>query len=147
MKPTDILREHWKAIEEKNFEKARGFLSEDFTFSGPVPKPIGTKEYIDVHRSLLQGIPDWRFNANIVGEQQDKVAAKVRVTGTHTANLSLPFLGDTGTIQPTGKKLALPEEKVEVVIKGDKISRMTVEHVPGGGVPGLLNQMGVSPKG
>jgi predicted ester cyclase len=146
MKPTDILREHWKAIEEKNFDKARTFLSEDFTFSGPVPNPIGTKDYIDVHRSLLQGIPDWRFNANIVGEQQDKVAAKVRVTGTHTANLSLPFLGDTGTIRPTGKKLALPEEKVEVVIKGDKISRMTVEHVSGGGVPGLLNQMGVSAK-
>jgi predicted ester cyclase len=146
MKPTDILREHWKAIEEKNFEKARTFLSEDFKFSGPVPKPIGTAEYINVHRSLLQGIPDWRFNANIFSEQQNKVAAKVRVTGTHTAKLSLPFLGDTGTIQPTGKKLALPEEKVEVVMKGDKISRMTVEQVPGGGVPGLLKQMGVAPK-
>jgi predicted ester cyclase len=146
MKRTDILREHWKAIEEKNFDRARTFVSEDFTFSGPVPNLKGTKEYIDVHRSLLQGIPDWQFNANIFSEQENKVAAKVRVTGTHTANLSLPFLGDTGTIQPTGKKLALPEEKVEVVMKGDKISRMTVEQVLGGGVPGLLKQMGVSPK-
>jgi hypothetical protein len=32
-------------------------------------------------------------------------------------------------------------------MKADKISRMTVEQVPGGGVPGLLKQMGVSPKG
>ena len=146
MKPTEILQEHWKAIEEKNFDKARGYLAEDFTFSGPVPKPLGAKEYIEVHQSLLGGLQDWKFNFSILNEQENKVLAKVRITATHTRDLSLPFMPEVSTIRATGKRVALPEEKVEVVLKGDKIAQLKVEQVPEGGVTGLLKQLGVPAK-
>jgi len=142
-KGSDIVLECLHALEEKDFDRAGKYLANDFTFSGPTPKAIDSKEFLEVHRQLFQAIPDWRFNFNVVKEDDKEVTGRVHITGTHTRALTLPMMPNLGTVQATGKRISLPEEKVRINVKGNKISRFTVESVPGGGVMGILQQIGV----
>ncbi len=142
MKPSDVVKEHFKAIEEKNFDKARSMLTDDFKFNGMIPQVLGMHEYIETHRSLLTGLPDWSYHVKFEREAPDRVVAKLHITGTHTRDLRLPIPSEPGTIQATGKKINLPEERVELTLRGNKIAQMKVEKVPNGGIPGILTQLG-----
>ncbi len=142
-KRSDLVLELFHAEEEKDFDKVGRYLTNDFEFSGPIPKPMGSKEYIEIHRQLLSAIPDWRFNFTLIKETENEVTGKVHVTGTHTRDLSLPMIPNLGTVHATGGKISLPEEKVHIKFKGNKIYRIDVGSVPNGGVMGLLSQIGV----
>ncbi len=138
-----IVLKCFHALEEKDFDRVAKYLANDFTMSGPTPKAIGSKEFLDVHRQLFQAIPDWRFNFYVVKEDDNEVTGRVHITGTHTRALTLPMMPNIGTVQATGKRISLPEEKVHINVKGNKISRFTVDPTPGGGVMGILQQIGV----
>ncbi len=142
-KGSDIVLELLHAEEEKDFDKVAKSLTDDFTFSGPVPKPIGSKEYIEVHRALLNAFPDLRFNFTIIKEDANEVTGKAHLTGTHTGDLTVPMIPNVGTVHATGRRISLPEEKVHITVKGNKINRFDVDKVPGGGVMGILSQIGV----
>jgi hypothetical protein len=142
-KGSDIVLECLHALEEKDYDRAQKYFTNDFTFSGVTPKPVNGKEFIDVHRHLLQAIPDWRFNFNAIKEDENEVTGRVHITGTHTRDLTLPMMPNVGTVHATGKKISLPEEKIHINLKGNKISRFNVESVPHGGVMGILQQIGV----
>jgi hypothetical protein len=59
-KGSDVVLQLLHAVEEKDYDRAERFLTKDFSFSGPTPKPVDRNEFIEVHRHLLQAIPDWR---------------------------------------------------------------------------------------
>jgi predicted ester cyclase len=113
-------------------------------FAGPMPQPIGKREFLGLQGALGAAIPDWKFNASEYKERGDRVMAKVHISGTHTAPLSLPALG-IQSLPPTGKRVQLPHEPITVTVKNGKVTRIDAEHVEGGGVPGLLAQLGVRP--
>jgi hypothetical protein len=46
-------------------------------------------------------------------------------------------------VPATGKKVSLPAEASTFTIKNGKIARLDVAPTPGGGVPGILSQLGV----
>ena len=141
MKQEEIVNEVMSALEKRNWDKVEMQLSDDFTFSGAVPKPIGKKEWVGVHRALQTGIPDLKFNLRQVSLKGDKVTAKVKLQGTHTVDMPPPMQG-VKAIPITGKKIQLPEEELEFTFKGNKISNINVKPVPHGGVPGILEQLG-----
>ncbi len=128
------------ALESHDFAKAASYLSGDFTLSGPTPQPVGKNEFIAIQSAFMRAIPDWSFNDHDLQEQGDKVTGAVQITGTHTEPLVLPAIPP---IPATGKKISLPEEHLEFTFKGDKIASLTSDNVPGGGVPGVLQQIGV----
>lgn len=142
-KGSDLVLELLHAEEERDFDRVMKMLTNDFVFSGPAPKPVGVKEYMEIHRAFLAAFPDWRFNYTTIKEDENEVTGKVHITGTHTRDLSLPIIPSLGTVQATGKRITLPEEKVHVKLRGSKIARLDVEPVPNGGVMGLLKQIGV----
>lgn len=146
MKKEEIVNEIFSALEKKNWDKVEQKLTEDFTFSGAVPKPISKKDWVGVHRAIQTGIPDLRFNLRKVSVKGDKVIATVKLEGTHT--IELPPLTAMGTkpIPPTGKKIQLPEEEIELTFAGDRISNLNVKPVPHGGVQGILEQIGTPVK-
>ena len=55
MKKEEIVQEVISALERKNWEKVEQQLTEDFTFSGSVPKPINKKDWVEVHRTIHNG--------------------------------------------------------------------------------------------
>ena len=132
-------------LEARDFEKAASYLSDDFVLSGPTPQPVSKQEFIAVQSAFQNAFPDWSFNSHNEVEHGDTVTAAVNVTGTHTHELVVPMPG-MPPIPPTGKKIALPEEHMTFTFKGEKIARLSSDNVPGGGVMGVLAQIGALPQ-
>jgi hypothetical protein len=109
---------------------------------GVGPSTLNRTEFLNVHRSLNTGLPDFSFNHRIVKESGEQVEVKVRLTGTHKKDMHPPIPG-LGTIKATNKQVRMPEENVSVTVKNNKITKVLLQQVPGGGLPGLLKQIGV----
>lgn len=142
MSKVDTARAFSEALEARDFNKAGSYLTDDFVFAGPVPQPIGKQEFIAVQSAFEDAFPDWAFNSHDEVEQGDLVTAAVQITGTHSRDLVLPMPG-MPPIPATGKRVSLPEEHLTFTFKGDKIASLTSDNTPGGGVPGILAQIGV----
>jgi predicted ester cyclase len=143
MEKTQIVKNLLTSMEQGNFEQVDNMVTDDFIFSGPVPKPIGKKEFKEIHKKLLQGMPDFKFNLKNLNESGNVVNASVQVGGTHTKELPSLMPG-IQSVPATNKKVQNPEENVTFTFKGDKISAMTVEKLPNGGAAGILKQLGVT---
>ena len=131
------------AIEAADWERARSYLADDFTFSGAVPEPIGPDAWLGVHRALAAAMPDFAFNTRGFREEGGKAVGQVQITGTQTRELALPMPG-FAPIPPTGKRVSLPPEDGTATARGDKLVNYEVAHVTGGGLPGILAQLGAA---
>jgi len=144
MKTKEVVETYLSAVEAGDFARAATFLSDNFTFVGPAPQPLGKKEYLKVQGALVAGMPDWKFNSKKIEEvTPNHVKLTVAVSGTQTRDLDLSALG-MPKLSATGKHVQNPTEKVEISIENGKLTNLTVEKVPGGGIPGVLSQLGVS---
>ncbi|HEY7834796.1 MAG TPA: nuclear transport factor 2 family protein [Ktedonobacterales bacterium] len=130
-------------IEANDFVRARGLLADDFVFGGAVPEPIGPDAWLGIHKAFNAAMPDFRFNASNYRDDNGAVTLQVQITGTQTRELVLPIPG-MPAIPATGKHVALPAEPIRATARGDKLATLTVSEIPGGGLPGLLSQLGVS---
>jgi predicted ester cyclase len=131
------------AIEASDWERARSHLGGKFTFSGAVPEPIGPDAWLGVHRAIAAAMPDFSFNARGLHEEDGKVVGQVQLTGTHTRELALPLPGFT-PISPTGKRVSLPAEGFTATLLDDRLVNYEVAPVVGGGLPGILAQLGAT---
>jgi hypothetical protein len=147
MKPKEVIQGLLTAMENQRWEDAEKHLADNFTFSGAVPAPVGKREWIGMHKALEAGMPDFRFNLHDVKENGSKVQGKVQITGTHSRPIPGPVPGTmlNKKIEPTGKKINLPAEECEFEVAGDRVKQLYVKPVDGGGVPGLLSQIGYKP--
>jgi predicted ester cyclase len=92
--------------------------------------------------SLIVAIPDWNFNMTDLCEQGDMVRMKVHITGTNTGEIDIPPLG-LQHVPATNKCFALPDERIEITLAGDKIVSFKAIVPADGGVPGILQRLGV----
>lgn len=142
MENDKIVESFFQAIEKNDFAKAESLVTNNFKVTGVGPEPLGVKEYLGVHRAFNSGMPDFRFNYKIGNVSKNIVETKVRLTGTHLKEITAPIPG-LHNIPATNKTLRMPEEKVRFTIKDNKIESLHLESVPGGGLPGVLAQLGV----
>jgi predicted ester cyclase len=142
MNAGEIFKSCLEAIQKNDFKRVEDMLTDDFTFSGPVPQPIGKHDYIELQRALVYAIPDWKFNLSNIKDMGDKASGVVRISGTHTGTLRLGMMG-IPEIPPSGRLIRNPEEPLTITIKDGKISKVESIPVAGGGVEGILNQIGV----
>lgn len=140
MSRTEIISAFSAAMEANDFEQAGTYLDEAFTLSGPAPQPVGKHEFLAMQSAFQRAFPDWKFNLHDAEEQGDIVTGAVQITGTHTEDLVLPGMPP---IPATHKKVSLPEEHLMFTFKGDRIASLASDNVPGGGIPGVLQQIGV----
>lgn len=142
MGPISKVEEFLTAIEKNDFAKAESFLSKTFKVTGVGPEALNAKDYLNVHRAFNKGMPDFKFNYKIEHEKNKVVEVKVRITGTHTKDMPAPIPG-LKNISTTNKPVNMPEETVKFTVRDNKIEKLHLESVPGGGLPGLLKQLGV----
>ena len=93
--------------------------------------------------TLVKAIPNWKFNASNLKTQGNSLTGTVQVTGTHSATLT-PIMPGMPAVPATGKKVSLPSEPFTITIRNDKIASFDVAQVAGGGVPGIMAQIGVA---
>ena len=137
-----IVEEVFSGMERNDFAKAESYASKDMQVTGPAPVPLGANEFFGTMKALVAGIPDWRFNYKIVSDSKNIVETKVKITGTHLREIPSPLPG-VKNVPLTNKIIRMPEEKVTFTFNNNKIININVEKVEGGGIPGLLKQLGV----
>jgi predicted ester cyclase len=142
MNAIDIVKACLAAIETRQTSKFSDSLTDDMVFDGPVPEPVGKREFVGLQTALVAAIPDWKFNAADFKTNGEQVTATLQITGTQTGELSLPMPGFP-KFPASGKRVSLPKEAITFTLKNGKISRLEVAKVAGGGVAGVLTQLGI----
>ena len=142
MNDIDVVKAGLAASEAGQTGKFADTLTDDMVFAGPVPQPVGKHEFVGLMDAMVAGIPDWKFNASDFKQVGDKITAVFQITGTQTRELNLPMPGFQ-KFPASGKRVSLPKEGITITIKNGKIARLESAVVPGGGVAGVLAQLGV----
>ena len=146
MSAMDVVKEGLAATEAGDFGKLENLVADDFSMSGPIPMPVGKREFIGLMMAMVKAMPDWKFNASDLKENGDQVAVALRITGTHTGELQLPMPG-MPSIPATGLKVSLPSEPSTFTVRDGKLTKLEVASIEGGGVMGILSQLGVNMPG
>ena len=92
----------------------------------------------------MAGLPDLDFRLHSMGVEGNVVTTGTQLSGTHTADLDLKPMG-FGVIPASGKSVDLPHEAGKITVEGDKIVSYEIDVVEGGGVMGILKQIGFQP--
>jgi hypothetical protein len=103
---------------------------------------LSKRDFMSVMQNLLAGFPDLTFGLHDVQTVDDQASFFLHINGTNTQDIPSLFSG-MPPIKATGKPVHLPEEPCTATFRGDKIREITVETVPGAGIQGLLEQLGV----
>ncbi len=141
MDDTMVVKTVLKAIEDNDFDAARSMLTSDFLFSGATPEPIPADAWLGLHRQMNKAFPDFSFNATNIHPHGDVIHVSVALSGTQKNDLDLTSAGFP-LLPASGKSFKLPMEETSYTVRGGKITRLSVEEVAGGGVMGMLSQLG-----
>ena len=141
MGATEIVKTFITALQSGDMEVAANYMSDDFVVHGWTPYPLDKTKFLATQSALLDAMPDFSYNLSDVHKAGDGVEALIQVTGTQTNDLILPMHG-MPPFPATGLAIDLPQVKVRFVLKEHKVSEMNVETVAGGGLAGLLQQVG-----
>jgi hypothetical protein len=144
MDPKATVQALMDSVQKGDFAKARFLLSDDFQFSGPVPEPINGEAWMGMSMNLKKAFPDLDYHFHVDGADSNVVKLSAQLKGTHSGDLDLTALG-MGVIPPTNKSFANPYEHGRVTVKGDKVASWSVDPIEGGGVMGILSQLGIKP--
>lgn len=125
-----------------DLEKIKKSITADATADGGVlPQAIPAIEALKVTSGLITAIPDIKFDIQQITVIGNQATVKVVWDGKQTGPLSLPIPGMM-TIPPTGKKVWVKDEYV-ITVQGDKVSHFRIESPADGGIPAMLEQLGV----
>ena len=130
------------SVQKADFEQARSLLSDDFQFIGSIPEPINRDTWLKISRSLNKAFPDLDYRFHVEGTDDNIVRIRAKLKGTHTNELDVSAI-NLGVIPATNKSFINPHERGKVTVKGGKVTSWIVESIAGGGLMGILSQLGV----
>jgi hypothetical protein len=141
MNKTGIVRTFITALQSGDAEVAANCMADQFTFAGWLHEPFTKNEFLGVQSRLLDAMPDFTYNLNDEREVGNNVEAWTQIMGTQLHDLLLPSL-DVPFIQATGNAISLPQTRTKFTFEQEKITQMMVETIIGGGLAGILQQLG-----
>jgi hypothetical protein len=101
--------------------------------------------WIASQKMFESSFPDMTEWFELEGVDGDVVGGTSCARGTHTGDLDLTPLG-IGVLEATGKVVESRNE-VEFTVRDDKVVRMVAKPGAGGGIEGVLKQLGVEMPG
>jgi steroid delta-isomerase-like uncharacterized protein len=127
----NILRRYQEIYNSNDLERLTEVVSEDLLTPHIMPGvPHGLEGAKAAHQIMLAGFPDYQTNIEDIVAEENKAAARIKMTGTHTGE----FMG----IPPTGKRISFTGMYMVRIANG-KI----VEHWGEEDSVSLLQQLGV----
>jgi len=143
MNQREIVQALLDSVQRGDFEKAKSLLSNDFQFSGPVPETINGETWLGLHRNLKKAFPNLDYRFHVDGVEGDVINISAELKGTHSGVLDLSPLG-LGVTPATNKSFAMPREHGRVIMKESKVTAWVVDRIEGGGLMGILAQLGIA---
>ena len=127
----NVVRRYQEIYNSNDLDRLTDVLSEDLSTPNIMPGiPKGLEGAKAAHRIMIAGFPDYQTTIEDMVAEGNKVAVRIRMTGTHTGT----FMG----IPPTGKQIAFTGIYIVRIANG-KI----VEHWGEEDGVSLLQQLGV----
>ena len=142
MNQREIVQALLDSVQRGDFEKAKSLLSNDYQFSGPVPEPINGETWMEINKNLKKAFPNLDYHFHVDGVDGDVIKISAELKGTHSGVLDLSPVG-LDVIPATNKSFATPREHGKVTIKNEKVSTWVVDRIEGGGLMGILTQLGI----
>ena len=145
MNAREIVQALFDSVQRGDFQKARFLVSKDCQFRDGSAEPIQCEAWMGINRNLKKAFPnlDYHFHVDRVdGLDGGVVKISAELQGTHNGVLDLTSLG-LGVTPATDKSFATPREHGSVTIKGGKVASWVVEPMEGGGLQGILGQLGI----
>ena len=146
MNPREIVQALLDSVQRGDFQKANFLVSKDCQFSGPVPELLKREAWMGMNKNLKKACPnlDYHFHVDRVdGLNGHLVKISAELKGTHSGVLDLSPVG-LGVSPATDKSFATPREHVKVTIKDSKVASWVAEPIEGGGLMGILSQLGLT---
>src|SRR5579863_4673692 len=143
---TETVLAFMQAVEGSQFDTAKSYLADSFTFSGWTPGPLNRDDFIAVLSGLKSSMPGlsyhFRSSRELDEKEQDtQEVGSVQITGRQENALNLPPLS-LPPIPQMANTVSLPPTRWYFTLQNNLISRINVEHVHGGDFHALLNQLG-----
>ena len=146
MNPREIVQALLDSVQRGDFQKTRFLVSKDCQFSGLVPELLKCEEWIGINQNLKKACPnlDYHFHVDRVdGLNGHLVKISAELKGTQSCILDLSPVG-LGISPATDKSFAVPREHVKVIIRDSKVASWVAEPIEGGGLMGILSQLGLT---
>ena len=143
MNQREIVQALLDSVQRGDFEKAKSLLSNDYQFSGTVPETINGETWLGLHRNLKKAFPNLDYRFHVDGVEGDVINISAELKGTHSGVLDLGAVG-LGVTPATNKSFAMPREHGKVMIKDSKVTAWVVNRIEGGGLMGILGQLGIA---
>jgi hypothetical protein len=130
------------SVQKADFETAKSLLSDEFQFSGTSPEPMNRDAWLRMSRSLKKAFPDLDYRFHVDGTDGDVVRVSAKPKGTHTNDLDVSAM-NMGVVPATKKAFFNPHERGKLTVRGGKVTSWAIEPIAGGGLMGILGQLGV----
>ena len=146
MNAREIVQALFDSVQRGDFQKARFLVSKDCQFRDGSAEPIQRETWMGINRNLKKAFPnlDYHFHVDRVdGLDGGVVKISAELKGTHSGILDLSPVG-LGVTPATDKSFSVPREHGRVTIKGGKVASWVVESREGGGLTGILGQLGIA---
>lgn len=141
MDAQEIVKTFITALQSGAIDMAAQYMTDDFKLVGWTQQSLDRGEFLALQMQLDAGMPDFSYNLSDLHTHDNEVRALIQIAATHTGELAFPQLG-IPTIEMTGQAIGLPQVAVEFVLSDGKVAEMKMQAVPGGGMEGLLQQLG-----
>ena len=129
-------------LETKDLNGLRDVLAENFSTEGPTAE-LNKQQAISYLGTLFTAFPDMTFGFIYFEEKQYLVTCDIHQKGTHTGVLDLTPFGLPVSLHPTGKTFDLSVGGFVFGVENEKIIFFSESIREGGGLAGILAQLGV----
>ena len=128
-------------LESRDVKGLQALLADDFRAKGPTLE-LTKQQALGYLQILFTAFPDHSFGLTDFEEKGDLIYCTGQETGTHKGVLDLNPFGMPVSLPPTGKSFELPKSVFTFRVAGDKVTYYSEEAVKGGGLAGILKQLG-----
>jgi len=142
MSNLEIAMEAADLLESRDLKGLQALLADDFKAKGAT-RELTKQQALGYLQIFFAAFPDHRFNFTDFEDKGDLITCTGQETGTHQSVLDLKPLGMPFSLPPTGKSFKLPKTVFTFRVTGDKVTYYGEEAEKGGGLAGILEQLGV----
>jgi hypothetical protein len=142
MSNLEVAKRFADLLESRDVKGLQALLADEFRAKGGT-RELTKQQALGYLQIFFMAFADHRFGFTDFEEKGDWVHCTGQETGTHQGVLDLNPFGMPISLPPTGKSFKLPKSVYSFRVAGDKVTDYTEEAVQGGGLAGILEQLGV----
>ena len=142
MSNLEIAKRFSEFLESRDLAGLQTLLADNFVAKGPTME-LTKQQALAYLQLLFTAFPDHSFGLADYEEVGEMIRCTTHESGTHQGVLDLKEFGLPVTLPPSNKPIRLPNGKLTIRVVNGKIAYFGEEAAEGGGLAGILEQLGV----